>query len=268
MSRTFQKLTRAALRTLVPGEKITEHGIIFERQLNGDGRFSVNVMVDGLRIHRIIGRESDGVTRTHCEQFVEKVRTEARESRLALPPKRKLHRTFAEAAQTYLDRLKAADGKNLIAKERHMRRYLVPAFGNQRLDAISTLAVDRYKRQRREGRAANGTINLELATLSHFINRAVEWHWLKSPPCKVRLLEKTEGRIVALTDAQAEALLRAAVADEDPACWLFVAFGLNTAMRHRENSASAGRGRDTSFPAPPAQIRTCTLMHTAPTSGV
>ncbi|HKE25527.1 MAG TPA: ATP-binding cassette domain-containing protein [Bryobacteraceae bacterium] len=30
----------------------------------------------------------------------------------------------------------------------------------------------------------------------------------------------------------------------------------------------AGRSRDASFLAPPAQIRTCTLMHTAPTSGV
>src|SRR5262249_3697567 len=33
---------------------------------------------------------------------------------------------------------------------------------------------------------------------------------------------------------QSEALLRAATADEDPYCWLFVAFGLNTAMRHSE----------------------------------
>ncbi len=29
-------------------------------------------------------------------------------------------------------------------------------------------------------------------------------------------------------------LLRAAIADSDPYCWLFVAFGLNTAMRHSE----------------------------------
>ena len=29
-------------------------------------------------------------------------------------------------------------------------------------------------------------------------------------------------------------MLQAAVADDDPQCWLFVAFGLNTAMRHRE----------------------------------
>jgi integrase len=47
-------------------------------------------------------------------------------------------------------------------------------------------------------------------------------------------LPKTQGRIIALTDEQANALLKAAIADDDPYCWLFVAFGLNTAMRHRE----------------------------------
>ena len=37
-----------------------------------------------------------------------------------------------------------------------------------------------------------------------------------------------------MNDKQAEALFQGALADDDPSCWLFVAFGLNTAMRHRE----------------------------------
>jgi integrase len=94
--------------------------------------------------------------------------------------------------------------------------------------------VDRYKRRRLDKGASNGTINLELATLSHLFNCAIEWGWLKSRPCKIQLLAKTEGRIVALADNQANALLQGAVADDDPHCLLFVAFGLNTAMRHRE----------------------------------
>ena len=50
------------MRSLRPGGTLTEHGINFERIANGDGVFSVNVMVDGERIHRVIGRESEGVT--------------------------------------------------------------------------------------------------------------------------------------------------------------------------------------------------------------
>ncbi len=234
MARDFRKLSRPSMRRLAPGEKITEHGITFERIANGDGVFSVNVMADGQRIHRVLGRESEGVTRTQAEEFIEMVRSEAREGRLSLPTGRKTHFSFAEASKKYADRLDETNGKNLIAKRRHIRLYLTPFFGNQRLKSISTFTVDRYKRRRLEQGASNGTINLELATLSHLINCAIEWGWLRSRPCKIRLLETAQGRIIALTDDQANALLHAAVADDDPCCWLFVAFGLNTAMRHRE----------------------------------
>jgi integrase len=191
-------------------------------------------MTDGQRIHRVIGRESEGVTRTQAEEFIEKVRSEAREGRLSLPKGRKTHLSFAEAANKYLARLKETNGKNLIAKERQLRRYLIPFLGNQRVDTISTFTIERYKRRRRDAGASNGTINLELATLSHLLNSAIEWSWLKSRPCKITLLEKTQGRIIALTHEQAESLLKAAIADQEPQCWLFVVFGLNTAMRHRE----------------------------------
>ena len=47
MSKTFTKLTRPAMRKLAAGDKLNEHGIAFERQANGDGVYSVNVMVAG-----------------------------------------------------------------------------------------------------------------------------------------------------------------------------------------------------------------------------
>jgi integrase len=234
MARDFRKLNRPSIRKLLPGSKITEHGITFERIANGDGVFSVNVMADGHRIHRVIGRQSEGVTRTQAEEFIEKVRSEAREGRLSLPRGRKTHFSFAEAAEKYVDRLEETNGKNLVAKRRQLRLYLTPFFRSQRLDSISTFTVDHYKKRRLDKGASNGTINLELATLSHLFNSAIEWEWLKSRPCKIRLLTKTQGRIIALTDDQADALLQAAAADDDPHCLLFVAFGLNTAMRHRE----------------------------------
>src|ERR1700686_2287533 len=130
MARDFKKLNRPSIRKLPPGSKITEHGITFERTANGDGAFSVNVMADGYRIHRVIGRESEGVTRTQAEQFIEKIRSEAREGRLSLPSGRKTHFSFAEAAKKYVDRLEETNGRNLVAKRRHLGRYLQPFFGN------------------------------------------------------------------------------------------------------------------------------------------
>ena len=89
MSLRFSKLDRPAIRRLAVGAKIREHGITAERLADGDLRYSVNIMVDGERIHRVIGRASDGVTRTQCEEFVATAQTDAR-SRLSLPKGRKL----------------------------------------------------------------------------------------------------------------------------------------------------------------------------------
>src|SRR5688572_15036020 len=106
MVRTFSKLRRAYIRELRPGSRISERGVVATKLSNGDIRWSVNVMVDSHRIHRAIGLESDGVTRPQVEQFIEKVRTEAREQRLNLPRGRKLSPSFANVAEIYLLRLK------------------------------------------------------------------------------------------------------------------------------------------------------------------
>ena len=106
----FARLDRPSIRRLKPGEKITEQGITVERLANGDIRYTVNVMVDGERIHRVIGRDSDGVTRRQAEEFIENKRTEAREGRLSLPKGRKLALSFAGATDIYLKKLKEVGG--------------------------------------------------------------------------------------------------------------------------------------------------------------
>ena len=70
MSIRYEKLTRPTIRVLKPGEKITERGITAERLVNGDTRYTVAFMADGERVHRVIGLESEGVTRSQAEQFI------------------------------------------------------------------------------------------------------------------------------------------------------------------------------------------------------
>jgi len=89
MALKFIKLTRPNIKKLRDRQKITEHGITFERFANGDGRYKVNIMVDGQRVHRVVGRESEGVTRHQAEDYIEQVKTEARKERLNLPKGRK-----------------------------------------------------------------------------------------------------------------------------------------------------------------------------------
>jgi integrase len=235
MALRFQRLTRPAIRALQPGEKIAEHGIVAERQRNGDARYSINIMADGQRIHREIGRESEGVTREQAERAIEKFRTDARAGRLDLAQGRKLHRTFAESAEDYLRRMDESGGKNMKPERMHLRLHLIPYFGNQRTDQLKDFAIKTYWVKRRAAGASDATINREMATLSHMLKSAVRWHWFSAD--KIPTIEKekeAQQPIVALSDTQATDLMKAAMQDQDGRLWLFVLFGLGAAMRHRE----------------------------------
>lgn len=251
MATTFLKLTRPSMRKLLPGEKLTEHGITFERLDNRDGVFTVNVMVDGQRIHRVVGRESDGTTRSQAEEFIAKVRTDAKHDRLALPKGRKVALSFRAAAGKYLERLEQEGGKNIAKKKRQLELHLVPFFGDTPLTKIAAFDVERYKKHRqgqpairsnsrgtgntyKEGPAAPGTINRELAALSHLFTKAVEWGWITHRPATIKRLREDSGRITYLTVEQAKRLIESAAASDNSQIHPFIVIGLETSMRMME----------------------------------
>lgn len=235
MGKAFQRITRPAVRALPIGGKINEHGIAAERTSAGDVRYSINIMVDGARIHRVVGRESEGVTREQAERLIEKLRTDARGARLNLPQGRKLHQSFAQAAEDYLTRLDETDGKDMANKTRHLRRYLIPYFGDERLDQLKDFALKQYRKKRLSAGASQATVNREFSTLLHMLNRAVEWKWMQRDRVpKVEKPREARKQIRVLTEEQSRALMNAAKADQDGRLWLFVAFGLGAAMRHSE----------------------------------
>ncbi len=234
MAKSFCKLTRTAMRALAPEEQIHEHGITFKRLANGDGLFTVNIMVDRRRIHRSIGRESEGVTRTTAEDFVARARTDARRERLDLPEGRKTMLGFREGASRYVERLRQEGGKMIPTKERQLRQHLVPFFGDRPLPQLTGFEIERYKKARRTAGAAPATVNRELATLSHMFNRCLEWGWLKALPARIRRFPEENARIVYLTREQCRALEEAAAQDQNENVHAFVMVGLRTGMRHSE----------------------------------
>lgn len=253
MAKAFEKLTRPVMRKLVPGGKIAEHGIAFERLSNGDGVFTVNIMVDSQRIHRVIGRESEGTTRSQAEAFVAKVRNDAKHDRLALPKGRKVALSFREAAVKYLDRLKESGGKDLKMKAARLKHHLVPFFGDMPLSKLSSFDVERYKRQRLqeavilrprgktikpghevETSAKPGTVNRELAVLSHLFNKAIEWGWIDRRPAKIGRFQEGQGRITYLTAEQVASLMECAKHDDNPYIYPFIFIAVETSMRKME----------------------------------
>ena len=233
--KTFEKLTRPKMRKLAVGERLTEAGISFERTADGDGVFTINIMADGQRIHRVVGRESDGTTITQAVDFIASVRNDAKHDRLSLPKGRKVALSFRDAAAKYFERLKESGGRNLRAKKFQLRLHLVPFFGDIPLSKIGTFDIERYKRQRQQGKDAvkPGTVNRELAALSHLFNQAIEWGWLDRRP-KIKRLTEESGRIVYLTTEQIGRLVECARADDNEFIYPFIVIGLETSMRKSE----------------------------------
>jgi integrase len=227
MAKTFSKLTRPTMRKLAAGDKLNEHGITFERQANGDGVFTVNFMVDGQRIHRVIGRESDGTTRTQAEEFIDKARQDAKAGRLNLPKGRKLALSFREAADKYLTKLEQEGGKDMphealppgSAPCSVLRRRAAIEDRHLRRGTLQKAAWHRELVMRPNGPGGKpvyggetkpATINRELAALSHLLNKAVEWGWLDHKPATIKRLKEHSGRITYLTVEQIERLLKEA----------------------------------------------------------
>jgi integrase len=250
MAKVFSKLTRPNMRKLAPGGKIIEYGIEYERQSDGDGVFTVNIMVDKERIHRVIGRESEGTTRTQAEDFIAKVRNDAKHDRLALPKGRKVALSFRDAAERYLKRLGESGGKDLKMKSVRLNLHLVPFFGDKPLSRINEFDIERYKRQRKEepllprgkfkippkncSLTKTSTINRELGVLSHLFNRAIEWGWIDRRPTKLERFQEGQGRITYLTIEQTTRLLECAKADASPFIYPFIVIGVETSMRKME----------------------------------
>ena len=234
MALKFRKLTRTNIRKVQPGDKLQEHGISFERLANGDGRYTVNIMADGVRVHRVIGKESEGVTRKQAEDFIEQARTDARKGRLNLPKGRKVVLGFREASKKYLAKLEKEGGKDIKKKKQRIELHLDPFFKDKPLSSITTFDLERFKKTRKEAKASNGTVNRELAALSHLFSKAVEWKWINHRPAKINRLKEDTGRIVYLTAPQIAKLTERAAEHQSPFIYPFILIALETSMRRSE----------------------------------
>ncbi len=133
-----------------------------------------------------------------------------------------------------MERLEEEGGHDLVMKERRLRIHLVSFWGDKPLSGISTFDLERYKKSRLEQEAKVGTINRELACLSHIFNKAIEWNWLDKRPAVIKRFKEDTGRIIYLTTEQSKRLLDAAQQDMNLQMYPFIYIGLRTSMRKME----------------------------------
>lgn len=234
MALKFQKLTRNNIRNLKAGESLTEHGIRFDRLTTGDGRYAINIMVDGNRVHRVVGKESEGVTRQQAEEYMAKLRIDARYDRLNLPNGRKLALAFEKASALYIEKLKKENGKDIELKSKRIDLHLNHFFSGKPLSKITSSDIEKYKSHRISKGIKPATVNRELSVISHLLNKAVEWRWIEFVPCKIKRFKEENTRITYLTPEQIARILEVAKTDQNIHVYLFIVVGLSTSMRRSE----------------------------------
>lgn len=228
----FAKLTRPAMRALKPGASISEHGITYTRLASGDGRWSVNVMVARVRHHQVVGTESEGFTRTQAEELVARLKAGKREKSHGVRKARAV--TFKDASKLYLDHLEATGGKDIPKKRTRLALHLNRLLGSIQLATLTQTDVRRYCAARAREGATPGTVNRELAVLSHLLRLAgdsEELALLPGLPFRVPRLKEPDSKPVYLKPAEAARLLEAAAHDENEHVLAFTMVGLHTGMR-------------------------------------
>jgi integrase len=123
--------------------------------------------------------------------------------------------TFNELADRYVENFK---GQKCFSR---LKYYLIDgyraAFGDRRLSEIGYLDLETYRNRRkliptRTGRPrTDATVNREMTTLKHMLNKAVEWGMLEINPFKKGsrlMLKENNHRLRFLSESEIEALLR------------------------------------------------------------
>ncbi len=234
MALKFNKMTLDKMKKLKPNQQIVENGIIFTRLSNGDGRYAVYFRANGQRIHRVVGRESDGMTRSEVEKYLIKLKNDACLDRFSMPKGRKLALNFKQAGVLYIERLKQESGKNVDRKEQQLRDALNPFFGTKPVEKIKSFDVEKFKKDMLDKGYAQATANRHIAVFTHMMNKLVEWEIISCAPCKAKKFKEQGGRIDYLTVEQIQTMLENAKFSTCPFAYPFILIGVSTSMRRSE----------------------------------
>jgi integrase len=147
------------------------------------------------------------VSKTVAKEVLARKKAEAAEGRYSAPAK-KQGPFLEDFVKEYLDYYRANRRPHSVRRHEISWRAIQPVFGSKRLEEVSPLDLERYRRQRKQMGKNDVTINRELAFLRHLYTMAVTWgKATENPVKKVRFSREDNGRIRMLSPDEETRLL-------------------------------------------------------------
>jgi integrase len=166
----------------------------------------------GKRVMKCFPKKAD------AEAYLGKVQAAKREGRYhdVFDVKKETQVSFNELVDRYVENFQSQ--KCFSRLKYYLMDEYRAVFGDRRLSEIGYLDLETYRNRRkatptRAGKPrTDATVNRELSTLRHMLNKAVEWGMLETSPFKKGsrlMLKENNHRLRFLTDSEIEALLKA-----------------------------------------------------------
>ena len=147
------------------------------------------------------------VSKTVAKEILAKKKAEAVEGRYELPSKKPSPR-LEDFVQDYFAYYQANRKPRSVKRHEVSWHAIHPIFGHKRLDEISPFDLERYRRERKQARKSDVTINRELAFLRNVYSMAIIWgKAAENPVKKVRFARENNGRMRILTPEEEQRLL-------------------------------------------------------------
>ena len=194
--------------------------------------WAINVMINRVRHHQVIGLESEGYTRTQAEEVIASLKAKKREqSHGSTAPAHRVRMSIEKGAKLYLEYLGEHGGKDLEGKTSRFTLHIVPHLGKIGMENLSEDDWLRYVATRRKEGASEGTINRERSALLHMLRTAVRRKQLRAVPCQLDRQKEAPGKLVYLTPDQLQRLIESAREDQSLHTLTYVMIAGFTGMR-------------------------------------
>ncbi len=139
---------------------------------------------------------------------------------------------FSSLAATYLEDYAKSNKKSWRDDQYRIDASLKPFFGEQQIDQITPLDIEKYRSDRLRTGVTKSTVNREMTILKKMFNLAIDWNLTdRNPAAKVRLFSEKDTQKERILKPEEEERLLAACPDHLKP---IVVVALHTGMRRGE----------------------------------